>query len=246
MRIYLATFVLSTLLASSVSYAAQQPAAAAPSTPAPATPAPAASAQARSTASSTPAATLSQILKPSLDGLGQAIDALKLEKWKGSSIRSEADTNVSSIQRDLQSTLPPLLATADAAPSTVSKLFPVQRNIDALYDVLLRVVDAAQFAAPSDQFTQLQQAMTTLGSARLTLGERIQEAALLQEKQVFTLQTTLKAQATPSCPVVPAPVTPSCPAPAKKVVRKKKPATTTTPATGTPATTTPPAAAPKQ
>ena len=205
------------------------------SNPAPAQsqPAPAAPAHAKPSAQ----------LQPALDTLRQAVDALNLEKWKKGSVRDEAATNISSIQRDLQSTLPPLLAQADASPQAVSKILPVSRNIDALYDVVLRVVDGARIAASSDQFSQLQSAMTGLDKARHTLNDGLQESAAAQEKQIGDLQVALKSQPAPVCPVV---APPPPPPPAKKATpKKRKPATTPKPANATPTTTPAPAPATK-
>jgi hypothetical protein len=182
----------------------------------------------------------SSLLQPALDSLLQAVGAVQIEKWKKGSVREEATANVGSIQRDLQSTLPALLKEADAASGMVSKVIPVARNIDALYDVVLRVVDAAQIAAPPDQFTRLQAAMTGLEKARHALSDQMQETAAAQEKQIGDLQVALKAQPVPVCPVAPAPA--PAPATAKKpAAKKRKPAAK--PATTPPAGTTPPAPA---
>jgi hypothetical protein len=174
-------------------------------------------------------------LQPALDSLGQTVGALNLDKWKKGSIRDEAGANLSSIQRDLQSTLPPLLTQADAVPQAMSRQLPIARNIDALYDVLLRVVDGARIAAPSDQFSQLQSAMTDLEKARHALNDGLQSMAAAQEKQIGDLQVALKSQPAPVCPVVAAPPPP--PPPTKKAAprKKRKPATTTQPPASTPA-----------
>ena len=177
-------------------------------------------------AGSVPAQTaLTPMLQPSLDTLQQTLQGLKIDKWKGGSVRAEAERNISSIMGDLQNTLPALLKTADASPGSVSQMLPVSRNVDALYDVVLRVFDGARVAAPSDQAAQIQVAMTGLESARGSLNNSLQKAANAQEKLVGDLRVTLKAQATPVCPAQPAPA-PSCPVtPAKKVVKRKpKPA----------------------
>jgi hypothetical protein len=181
----------------------------------------------------------SAILQTSLDGLQTTLTGLRPEKWKSGTVRSEAATNIASLQKDLQETLPVLLAAADAAPQSMSKALPVTRNLDALYDVLLRVVDGARVAAPADQVDQLIQAMASVEKSRLALNDHLQEMAAGQEKQVIDLQAAVvKAQSqTPPAPVCPKPP-PSTPAPAaKKRVAKKKPATpaTTPPATQTPA-----------
>jgi uncharacterized protein YukE len=179
----------------------------------------------------------SGILQPALDSLDQTLSALKVDKWKGGSVRTEASANISSIMRDLQSTLPALLKEADAAPGTMSKVLPVSRNVDALYDVVLRVFDGASIAAPGDQLAQLQQAMAGLGKARHALDDRIEEMAAAEEKHTNELQIALKTQAAPVvCPVAPAPApAPAAKKPAPKK-RKPKPATTP-PASTTPSTT---------
>jgi hypothetical protein len=183
----------------------------------------------------------SGLLQPSLDALEQATGGVKLEKWKGGSVRAEAGPNISSILRDLQSTLPPLLKDADAAPGTMSNVLPVSRNIDALYDVLLRVVDGARIAAPGDQFAQLQQAMIDLEKARHALDDLMQETAAAGEKQLSDVRGALvKAQAAAVCPVVAAPAPPPpAPAPKKRTVKKKPkpPATTPQPSNSQPAGT---------
>ena len=105
----------------------------------------------------------SEILKPGLDDLRTTLDALKLDKWKRGTIRDEADANITTIQRDLQMTLPSLLTTADAAPEVVSKVLPVTRNVDAVYDVLVHVVEGARVVAPGDQASLLMQSVEQTG-----------------------------------------------------------------------------------
>ena len=226
------------VLSAGAAYAAQAPTQA----PAPASPPTSAPAKPATAAQAAPTAP-SALLKPSLDQLLQTLGGLKLDKWKGGSVRTEAAANIASIQQDLQSTLPGLLATADAAPGTVSKVLPAFRNVDAVYDVVLRVFVAAKVSAPADQIAQLQQAMGDLDKSRRALGDRVQEMSVAQEKQVVDLQASLKTLPAPVCPVTP-PAPAPAPTPAKKpVAKKKKPATTTPkPAASQPSETTPPPA----
>jgi hypothetical protein len=173
----------------------------------------------------------SELLQPALEGLQQTVGALNQEKWKKGTVRSEAETNIQAIQRDLTATLPPLLKTADSSSGSMSKVLPVSRNIDALYDVLLRVVDGARISAPGDQVGQLQTALTGLEKARLSLNDRLQEMAAAGEKQVSDLQVALKAQPVPVCPVAAPPASPAAATPAvkKKAVKKKPKAAVTAP-----------------
>ena len=147
-------------------------------------------------------ATASSILSPALDQLRQALSAVRLEKWKAPGpARQDASSNMGSIQRDLDGTLPALLAAADAAPGQVSKNLPVFRNIDALYDVLLRVVETADLAAPETDTDTLQNALAALDDGRRTLGDQMQAASLSQEQQVGALQEKLRTQTAAAAPV---------------------------------------------
>ena len=181
----------------------------------------------------------SAILQPPADALGQAIGAIKLEKWKNGSIRAETAPYLESIQKDLQSTLPSLLKDADAAPNSMSSLLPVLRNVDALYDVALRVVDGASVAAPAEQVKPLQDALAGLDKGRRAIQDRLMTLAAGQEKQVSDLQLAIKNQPPPPvCPVV-APTETAKPAAKKKVVKKKPATPAAQPAPKQPATAQP-------
>ncbi len=183
----------------------------------------------------------SGLLQTSLDIVQKTVSGLKLEKWKRGTVRDEASDHISAILRDLQTNLPPLLNVADSAPGTISKVLPVSRHIDALYDVLLRVVEAARVSAPGDQVIQLEQALVSLSTARLALDDRLQGSAVALEKQVSDLRSTVQAQAAAKCPATPAPVAPGCtqPAPVRKAKRKPKPPATPPQTSPSPATATP-------
>ena len=170
----------------------------------------------------------STVLRPALDQVQSTLNSLKMDKWKRGSVRDEAGADIGSVRSDLQVNLPPLLKDGDAAPGVLSKSIPVARNIDALYDVLLRVVEASRIAAPDDQANALRQSLAGLSSARLALYDKMQDSAAMQEKQVSDLRATVQKQAAFKCPAPPpAPVCPT-PAPAKKK-KPKPPASTTQP-----------------
>ena len=67
----------------------------------------------------------SAMMRPSLNAVGEALDVLRPEKWKASgSVRQETAANIDSIRRDLEVTLPPLLAAADGDPSSLAHALP--------------------------------------------------------------------------------------------------------------------------
>jgi len=188
-----------------------------------------------------PVVPVSTQLQPALGAVHQAVDAVRIDKWKKGNIRDEAAQNISQIQKDIDATLPPMLQNADTAPTTLSTLLPVSRNISALYDVLLRVVEASRVVAPDEQVDQLQKSLVTLGNARLAFGERMQTAAVAMEKQVTDLRATVQTQAdkiaatpTPAAfPCTPTPKSSPKKSTRKPLAAKTTGTKTTTPASGT-------------
>jgi hypothetical protein len=159
----------------------------------------------------------------------QTLAALRLDKWKRGTVRDEASTYIDQIQHDIASNLPPLVETADGAPGSVGKALPLSKHLDALYDVLLRVEEAARVVAPDDQVGQLLNALTKLGNARLALDDRMQGSADALEKQVVDLRGVIRAQASrPVAAPIPASV-PCTPLVVRHTTVRKKPAATATP-----------------
>ncbi|HEY1578601.1 MAG TPA: hypothetical protein VGF82_16155 [Terracidiphilus sp.] len=176
----------------------------------------------------------SDILQRALDEVKITVGGVKVEKWKRGTVRDEAGTNIEAIQRDLGGTLPTLLSDADSAPGTLTKVLPLSRNVDALYDVMVHVVEGARMVGTSEQVGQLQTALSDLEKARVSLDNQIQQTADMQEKQMVDLRGTvqkqdasLRAAATPP----PAPKCPAPPTPAKK--RRPKSTNAAKPAAGT-------------
>jgi len=179
----------------------------------------------------------SSILNPAISTLQAALDGIRVERWKTSgSVRGEAEDNIASVRRDLETTLPPLITAADAAPDSAAQILPAYRNVEALYDVLLRISSVARLAAPAQQSDPLEQAISSMESSRRALGDRLQSVTVAQEHKVSTMQAALHAAPPPA----PAPA-PCPPAPAAAKKRKShartaphpKPATNTTPAPAT-------------
>lgn len=171
----------------------------------------------------------SDILQRSLGEVNQTVGGVKLERWKRGSVRDEAENNINAIQRNMKGTLPALMKDADGAPATLSKVLPLSRNVDALYDVLVHLVEQARVSGTGEDAGQLGQALGDLEKARVALGQQILQTASMQEKQIVDLRTTvqkqevsLRAAATPP----PAPKCPAPPPPAKKKRTTPKPATT--------------------
>jgi hypothetical protein len=148
-------------------------------------------------------ASVSATLNPALTQVQQAISNLNIRHWKApNEVRAAADQDVSSIQRDLGGTLAGLVQQADAAPGSIPPAFAVYRNVDALYDTLLRVVLTANLAASDEEANALQGALTSLESARSQVGETILQASAAQQTALAQARAALaKAAQAPSPPV---------------------------------------------
>jgi hypothetical protein len=205
---------------------------AAPTSP---TAAPAASNVPAVPASSNPVAPSSLLSRP-LDEVHQVVGGVRLDKWKRGSVREQAGNNIDAIQRDMKGTLPSLLKDADAAPGSLSKVLPLSRNVDALYDVLVHLVEEARVSGTGEDAGQLQQVMGDLEKARVALDNQILQTATVQEKQIVDLRTTVQKQEVSLRAAATPPPAPKCPAPTpvkKKRPAAKKPATNPTAGTST-------------
>lgn len=185
---------------------------------------------AQGAAPQTPAATsVSSTLRPALAQVGQALGGISIRRWKApNEVKSAADQDVQSIQKDLSGTLSGLLDQADAAPGSVPAAFAVYRNVDALYDTLLRVVLTANLAAPDNEVNSLQGALSSLESARGSLGDSILNTAQSQTAELVRMRTALSRAAVAPKPPVTTTVVDDGPvtSPSKSKHSTKKPSST--------------------
>jgi hypothetical protein len=197
---------------------------------APATPVAAPSvAQARQQAGAALADALQQV-SVTVDRLNRALASINVQKWKApGDVRQTASADVDSMERDLSGTLPSLISAAQANTSKMSPAFAVYRNVDALYDVLLRVSETAQLAGSNDARI-LEQQRSDLEAARTQLGTALVQATQAQDNEVVQLHTAAAAAAPAAAPSSKTVVDDGPPAKPKSTRRTRK--------------TTPPPAAP--
>lgn len=166
----------------------------------------------------------------SIAHLRRALDGITVSKWKApGDVRRETEGDVDSMQRDIAGTLPALINTALGDPAKVSPAFAVYRNVDALYDVLLRVSETAQLAGSRDA-SQLEEQRAMLESSRSQLGAALLQSSQAQDAEVVRLRTSAIQAAPPPPPTKT--VIDDGPATKSKTTKKRthKPA----PATSTP------------
>ncbi len=150
-------------------------------------------------------------LRPALANVQTVIADLNVAKWKVTGgVRANVQQDVSSMQRDLINTLPGLMSQAEVAavtsPGVLSPSFAVFRNLDALYDVLLRVSETAAVASAGADATNLEDARAGLEDGRAKLAAWLAQAISTQDANLTHPQ-----------PQVPA-TTASAPAPPGKIV----------------------------
>jgi hypothetical protein len=168
-------------------------------------------------------------LRPALANVQNTIAHLNVGHWKApAETRAAVQQDIDSMQRDLNATLPGLVAQAEASPAALSPAFAVFRNLDALYDVLLRVTETAALAGSGSDAGSLEDARAGLEDGRGKLGAWLLKSISAQDAQVIHLQTALAARPAPAPAAAPNKIIvddgPETPKP-----RKKKPAPTPAP-----------------
>lgn len=175
------------------------------------------------TANAAPAVTNMAVLQPAVLSLQQAVDLLRVDKWKTSrEVKAATTDNIGSIRKDVEGTLPGLVTAADAAPGSLTAMLPLSRNVGALYDVVLRVTVIAESGAPGDQAQALEKALNGLESARRSLADHLQQMAASDEARAGDLQKQLNARTTVAAVCPPAAGATPVKAAADPEKRKKK------------------------
>ena len=133
-------------------------------------------------------------MQPALSQVDSALSAVEVRKWKApGDVKDTTASDIQSIHRDINETLPGLVSQAQASPNAIGPVFAVFRNVDALYDVLLRVAETATLAGSQQEAARLEQARADLQTRRGQLGNALFSSATAQDANVMQLQTSLDA-----------------------------------------------------
>jgi hypothetical protein len=166
---------------------------------------------------------------------------LRVDHWKTSnSSKKETIAKVDSIQRNLQGTLPDVIAQLRAAPEDLPTTFRLYRILEALCDVVGSVAEDTGAFGSKDELQAMSNDLNGFDGTRKQMAQRMESLSASKEAEIIRLRTELKmAQA--AVPVVPPKkiVVDDNQPPAKKPAVKKKPAAK--PGTTTPGTAKPPA-----
>jgi hypothetical protein len=153
----------------------------------------------------------------------------RIDKWKAdTATKRDAQANVESIRRNVQSALPEVLTELNNSSEDLGASFKLYRNLDALYDVLGPLAESAGAFGTKDEFQSLSNDLNALQSARHALGDRMQNLAAAKESELARLRNQIKALQAANPPAPPKKIIVDDTEPPKKPVKKKsaKPAAT--------------------
>jgi hypothetical protein len=172
-------------------------------------------------------------LQQTSDQIQSDLSHLRIDKWKtDSGTKRQTQSDVESVERNLQSALPGMLNDLKNSPESTPLTFKLYRSLDALYDVMNSVVESAGAFGNKEDFQSLDKDLGALEDSRRAFAERMDKIATAKETEIGQLRAALqtaRAEIPPKKTVVddtaPAP-------PAKKPAHKRntKPKTTATPA----------------
>jgi hypothetical protein len=166
---------------------------------------------------------------------------VRVEKWKtDGSYKKQAQGNIDSIRRNLQSALPEMITQLRNSPADLGATFKLYRNLDALFGVMGGVTESAGAFGSKDEFQSLSNDMSAFERSRREFAERMETLASSKEAELTQLRTQLKAlqAAAPAPPpkkIIVDDTEPKKPAKKKPSTNKvPKPPTASTPPTSTP------------
>ncbi|HZC43244.1 MAG TPA: hypothetical protein VE195_03655 [Acidobacteriaceae bacterium] len=133
-------------------------------------------------------------LGPALEQVGHTVSQIQIDHWKVSkSWKEQLQSDADSITGDLSHQLPGLLQQAQAAPTALDAQLRVMQNVDALYDVLVRLTLAADLTEKKSDAALLDRALEQLESARKVATAQLLTAAAQQHQQFTELQARAEA-----------------------------------------------------
>jgi hypothetical protein len=142
----------------------------------------------------TPVSTVNDSLRPALIQVGSSLDQVQIDHWKVSrEMKGQLHDDVSSIHHDLTSQLPALLHSAQQSPDALAPQLAVMHNVDALYDVLVRIATAAMIAGGNNDAGTLDAAVRQLQSARKVAAGQLMQIAAARDQQIARFQAGIQA-----------------------------------------------------
>lgn len=122
------------------------------------------------------------------------ISALRIEKWKAdSATKRSAQNDADSLQRNMASALPELVAKVRSAPQDLNANFRLYRNVEVLYDVFSRFTEMSGAFGPKDDYETLARDLSALESARHALGDTLDGLTAALQGELNLLRSQIRA-----------------------------------------------------
>jgi hypothetical protein len=173
------------------------------------------------------------------------LSKLRIEKWKVDGAgKRQAQSNVESVQRNLQTALPEIITELRNSPENLAATFKLYRNLDALYDVFGSVVESAGAFGSKDEFQAIENDLNSLERTRRGFADRMDALANSKEGELARLRTALQNAQAAAAAQPPKKVVVDDTEPPKKIPKKKTSGKVNSPAP-TPNAQTPDSPAPK-
>ena len=136
---------------------------------------------------------ISESLRPALEQVGHSVGQIQIDHWKVSKgWKQQLQSDADSISGDLSHQLPGLLQQAQATPTLDAQLRLMQ-NVNALYDVLVRLTLAADLTEKKSDAALLDNALQQLEAARKAATTQLVAAAAEQDRQLTELRARVEA-----------------------------------------------------
>ncbi|HTU49316.1 MAG TPA: hypothetical protein VMF56_01910 [Acidobacteriaceae bacterium] len=137
---------------------------------------------------------ISESLRPALEQVGHSVSQIQIDHWKVSkSWKEQLQSDADSITNDLSHQLPGLLQQAQTTPTALDAQLRAMQNVDALYDVLVRLTLAADLTEKKSDAALLDSALERLEAARKSATAQLMAAAAQQHQQLADLQARIEA-----------------------------------------------------
>ncbi|HVZ60499.1 MAG TPA: hypothetical protein VG892_06895 [Terriglobales bacterium] len=114
---------------------------------------------------------------------------LRIEKWKTQSdVKNQAISRVQSLDSNLTQALPTLLEHLRANPQGLAPNFAVYRNMNALFEVLETLAEAAGAFGSNDEYRALAANAASLDAVRRSLAGRMERLSSDKDAEILRLR----------------------------------------------------------
>ena len=147
-----------------------------------------------------PAPAMNAALAADLDHLQTAaaqinadISHMRIEKWKADSgSKQQAQANGESIQRNLTTALPGLIANYRAQPQDLNAGFKLYRNLNALYDVMMSFTESTGAFGPRNDYEALAEQVNVIDTVRRDLADNLEGQTMQTQTEVNQLRQQVR------------------------------------------------------